>query len=689
MRRLTVVLLLLTAVAGGLVLLAGGGDHGAQACGGTGCDPNIIGIDVITTDNTKSTLGAIDQCVQVAPNATFQVDVFLNDVPAGQGFSAQDYYLDFDNTRLTAVSQDHSAATVLLAKVPGSSLWDASSIGASAFHSVVMDYAMPPSTYAEKPGDLGVLGRYTFRATGTGLTALTLSSVILGNSGGVDFFASEIDEVWDASFGPQYGLVAIGVPCPGVTPAPWPTCKPTPTPTPTPDTDGDGIPDAQDACPDEPEDFDRFEDEDGCPEGDFSFAVITDLHIGRYDYETDKGSRSYLRDRLRRVVDWLNQNWCAAWVDSECVQRNFDFVVVLGDVSESGGRRQLEDAKGILEGLDWTLPYVPVIGNHDVYGDWKAASAQNFETVFANELKELCLHPGFSDCSDDGPDPLYLQDFSFVYRGVKVIGLDFVTRAAVALPTVRSATLEWLKEELSEHSGEATPAILLAHHPLLASHEHLPFCVGSCFLPCPPFDEDCKDITAIKDAIFAGKGASGYHVVSFGGHVHGYGELTDLPVLGNVFNANRDFPAGKTAVGIRVVITEATMAGSNQEGKDFIRIVNVDNENAYPEEMHGSFLPALNPYLPDANVRIWSTRWWGWRVEFKPEWYTDRPIQSCQWDFSGEGQTLKEPRDRNNDGRFSRSECKAEQRYRDPGTKKVCLTLNGIDTTCRTFDIGP
>ncbi len=34
------------------------------------------------------------------------------------------------------------------------------------------------------------------------------------------------------------------------------------------DRDGDGIPDHSDACPDEPEDFDGFEDEDGCPEPD-------------------------------------------------------------------------------------------------------------------------------------------------------------------------------------------------------------------------------------------------------------------------------------------------------------------------------------------------------------------------------------------------------------------------------------
>lgn len=34
------------------------------------------------------------------------------------------------------------------------------------------------------------------------------------------------------------------------------------------DRDGDGIPDSLDLCPDEPEDFDGFEDEDGCPDPD-------------------------------------------------------------------------------------------------------------------------------------------------------------------------------------------------------------------------------------------------------------------------------------------------------------------------------------------------------------------------------------------------------------------------------------
>jgi outer membrane protein OmpA-like peptidoglycan-associated protein len=47
--------------------------------------------------------------------------------------------------------------------------------------------------------------------------------------------------------------------------------------TPLPDRDGDGIPDAQDACPDRPEDIDGFEDADGCPDIDNDNDRVLDI----------------------------------------------------------------------------------------------------------------------------------------------------------------------------------------------------------------------------------------------------------------------------------------------------------------------------------------------------------------------------------------------------------------------------
>jgi len=46
---------------------------------------------------------------------------------------------------------------------------------------------------------------------------------------------------------------------------------------PAPDRDGDGIPDDKDQCPDRPEDFDGFEDDDGCPDIDNDLDGVLDV----------------------------------------------------------------------------------------------------------------------------------------------------------------------------------------------------------------------------------------------------------------------------------------------------------------------------------------------------------------------------------------------------------------------------
>lgn len=68
--------------------------------------------------------------------------------------------------------------------------------------------------------------------------------------------------------------------CPDPDPEPEPEPEPVPEPPPPgeeADTDGDGLPDSVDACPFDAEDFDGFEDEDGCPEADNDGDGILDV----------------------------------------------------------------------------------------------------------------------------------------------------------------------------------------------------------------------------------------------------------------------------------------------------------------------------------------------------------------------------------------------------------------------------
>jgi outer membrane protein OmpA-like peptidoglycan-associated protein/opacity protein-like surface antigen len=47
---------------------------------------------------------------------------------------------------------------------------------------------------------------------------------------------------------------------------------------PDPDNDADGIPDVMDNCPDQPEDFNGYQDEDGCPDADTDGDGVIDIH---------------------------------------------------------------------------------------------------------------------------------------------------------------------------------------------------------------------------------------------------------------------------------------------------------------------------------------------------------------------------------------------------------------------------
>jgi OOP family OmpA-OmpF porin len=61
---------------------------------------------------------------------------------------------------------------------------------------------------------------------------------------------------------------------------------------PDPDNDGDGIPDVVDKCPNDPEDFDGFQDEDGCPDLDNDGDGIPDINDACPNEKEDgKGKR--------------------------------------------------------------------------------------------------------------------------------------------------------------------------------------------------------------------------------------------------------------------------------------------------------------------------------------------------------------------------------------------------------------
>ena len=452
---------------------------------------------------------------------------------------------------------------------------------------------------------------------------------------------------------------------------------------PAPDTDGDDIPDAEDACPNEPEDFDQ--DEDGCP--GISFAIITDLHLGisndlqyeDYDY--------YPIRRLQRAVQWIND------------QPQIKLVFVLGDLSDEGDKDVLERAREELQELD--VPFVPLIGNHDVNGNMAHAGDGNFTEVFPDQLAwvkeqlsgvEITPSPG----CDESPGGIFewdahLQNFTFAYRGVRFIGLDFVERRRTSEATAHDETRKCLRSALS--SDEQT-VVILAHHPILTpaevKDEYREQIITEGGGQCSPvvvdrqslynvMTFDGKHFDGLKQDISSNKGDR--QVFSFGGHLHsnptvGLGAL-ECPL--KVFDGNVEIPGA--TIGVPVVITEALKSGSKNDGDGFIRIVNVKGSNVDLGQieggLEGGFMPALNPDFhwsrPAPCPAGMASLVCGLQraftrspVTFQADTYTNRDIDCYMWDF-GNG--------------TCNADCGArqEQTYAKGGVYNVCLTVFGKD----------
>jgi len=416
------------------------------------------------------------------------------------------------------------------------------------------------------------------------------------------------------------------------------------------DSDGDGIGDTPYVIKDENIDyyplmqpFENYQIQEK-----WSFAIITDLHIGRgypdyggpgYD-DGDTGQDYYLTERLRKVVEWINDNKS---------KYNIKFVIVLGDISDSGEYSELKKAKDILDELD--VPYVPVIGNHDVlpYTEYEEYDVPFGGYPIGREWFEEIFDDTFENCSeffenwrkqqvDEPGNPPHLQNYAFSYRGMHFIILDCVASNPFIGPpkgvgsdaVLYKETENWLRERLNEWRGEKV--ILISHHPLNES-------ITKAFST-----NELKDVCEIIKE-------SGCEVVNFAGHIHGSG-ITRGGDWGHLWHnyfmdANREYVYKDDSTGLLLhsITTEALMVGENspkEEGvKGIIRIVNVTGKDVHyePDRANGEFL-SLNPfiYLNSAKdmkvgeqIKFTFYPFYSWRwktLRYTVDWNDGTPIES-------------------------------------------------------------
>ena len=156
----------------------------------------------------------------------------------------------------------------------------------------------------------------------------------------------------------------------------------------------------------------------------FTFALLTDTHISTSNPKP-------MEDLQRSVAD-INAN------------PNIEFVVVTGDLSESGDRASLEAIKQALDGL--SVPYYAASGNHET--TWSESGVMDFTRVFGDSR------------------------FAFSHAGAYFIGFNSGPVIRMADGHVAPQDIAWLKHKLDSvtHSTpdtrHPTPIFVFTHYPL-------------------------------------------------------------------------------------------------------------------------------------------------------------------------------------------------------------------------------
>ena len=417
-------------------------------------------------------------------------------------------------------------------------------------------------------------------------------------------------------------------------------------------------------------DWIEFGDND-ISEADFSvpwsFAIITDLHIGwgipdygeegYYDTIGLGQGNYYITERVEKAVEWINKNY---------IKYSIKFVVVLGDISDTAEYSEFLKAREILNKLE--IPYVPIIGNHDIWpyvqkmtsspdggilGRWTTIKDKRkngeplgdkyFEIVFWKDNLINCkkienLFDSFLR-QEEYKGAYYLQNYAFSYKEFNFICLDFASRSYGELlyrPTnsdLHVETMKWFEEKLRECTKEKV--IVFTHYPFsLRGFEYW-------------------DLYRIRSTIRK----YGCNVINYGGHSH----------INWVVRIKGEYEVKETESTAQFQdITGGDIAPSGR----FIRLVQISEGNICYETLINldNFPFAINPYF--VLEKLWGSSeevYAGQEITF--EAYAKNrereEISLYLWDFGN--------------GEFRQTEeYKYKFTYKNPDTYKVTLKVLDI-----------
>jgi len=181
----------------------------------------------------------------------------------------------------------------------------------------------------------------------------------------------------------------------------------------------------------------------------FSFAILADPHIS---------GNSVHRAEFETAIDWLISN-----KESKDIELTF----VLGDIAWGGTKnnRNLAAAKQILDRLNNNgITYIPVIGDNEV----QSRGEKEFQEVFGPHFNALSGNLGNWRKAPAPVAGMYLQNFSFDYKGCHFVCPDFNSRKAGGeggeLHDFTGGSWPWFKNDIERCPKSKNENIVIMTH---------------------------------------------------------------------------------------------------------------------------------------------------------------------------------------------------------------------------------
>ena len=343
----------------------------------------------------------------------------------------------------------------------------------------------------------------------------------------------------------------------------------------------------------------------------FSFVHISDVHIG--EGFGDYGTPGFFNDTMPTVDNSApakDLRQAVKWINYHQQDKNIKFVVISGDLTGSAEKSEFQMCKKIMDGLN--VPYVPVIGNHDIWPYVRyqieapyACGDSVMGEVFADVYdKDKLFFTNWNDgtrltrrYNPETQKEHYLQNFSFEYENFIFYGLDFNPRYHVgkAEPGIgpdaqtmdwTGGTFQWLQHELATNPNKRNHNVcFISHHP---ATDNILFILSGFVFDIAEYSKLVTMLTPYRQNL-------GLWMT---GHIHiDY----DYPLVNNVMRvrgiaANKDFDSARFEI-INVYEVPEITAVKEQANKN--------NISVFPNPNNGKFTVAEELFASNTVLRLY------------------------------------------------------------------------------------